>query len=44
MREVMPWSCPEDIQLLFPEIEGNYELPENIVKYLEDKENSQKEK
>lgn len=37
-------DAPEDIQLLFPEIEGNYELPENIVKYLEDKENSQKEK
>lgn len=37
-------DVPEDIQLLFPEIEGNYELPENIVKYLEDKENSQEEK
>lgn len=36
-------DAPEEIQLLFPEIEGNYELPENIIKYLEDKENSQEE-
>lgn len=34
-------DSPEDIQLLFPEIQGNLELPENIIKYLEDKENSE---
>lgn len=33
-------DAPKDIQLLFPEIQGNLELPENIIKYLEDKENS----
>lgn len=34
-------DAPEDIQLLFPEIQGDLELPENIIKYLEDKEASQ---
>ena len=34
-------ESPENIQLLFPEIQGNLELPENIIKYLEDKENSE---
>lgn len=26
-------DTPEDIQLLFPEIQGDLELPENIIKY-----------
>lgn len=34
-------DAPEDIQLLFPEIQGNLDLPENIIKYLEDKEELQ---
>lgn len=34
-------ESPENIQLLFPEIQGDLELPENIIKYLEDKEASQ---
>jgi len=31
-------DAPEDVQALFPEIQGNLELPDNIMKYLEDKE------
>lgn len=31
-------DAPEEIQALFPEIKSNLELPENIIKYLEDKD------
>lgn len=31
-------DAPEEIQALFPEIQGNLELPDNIMNYLEDKE------
>lgn len=31
-------DSPEEIQSLFPEIQGNLELPDNIMKYLEEKE------
>lgn len=30
-------DAPEETQLLFPEIQGNLELSDNIIKYLEDK-------
>ena len=30
-------DSPEDIQMLFPEIQGNLELPESIIKYIEEK-------
>ena len=37
-------DAPEEIQVLFPEIQGNLELPDNIMNYLEDKEkNNNKE-
>lgn len=31
-------DAPEDVQLLFPEIQENLELPESIIKYIEEKE------
>ncbi|MDE5539218.1 MAG: hypothetical protein K2J20_01885 [Bacilli bacterium] len=31
-------DAPKDVQALFPEIQGNLELPDNILKYLEKKE------
>lgn len=31
-------DTPEDVQLLFPEIQENLELPESIIKYIEEKE------
>ena len=31
-------DSPEEVQALFPEIQGNLELPDNIMNYLEDKE------
>lgn len=31
-------DSPDEIQALFPELQNNLELPDNIVKYLEDKE------
>lgn len=31
-------DAPEDVQALFPEIQSNLELPDNIMKYLEEKE------
>lgn len=31
-------DSPEEVQLLFPEIQSNLELPDNIVKYIEEKE------
>lgn len=31
-------DAPEEVQALFPEIQGNLELPDNIMNYLEDKE------
>ena len=34
-------DAPEDVQVLFPKIEGDLELPDNIVKYLEDKSENQ---
>lgn len=34
-------DAPDDIQLLFPKIESSLELPDNIVKYLEDKSEGQ---
>lgn len=30
-------DAPEDVQALFPEIQGNFELPDNIINYLEEK-------
>lgn len=30
-------DAPEEVQALFPEIQGNLELPDNIMNYLEDK-------
>jgi hypothetical protein len=30
-------DAPEDVQALFPEIQGNLELPDNIINYLEEK-------
>ena len=33
-------DAPEDVQLLFPEIQGNLELPGELMKYLEDKESA----
>lgn len=32
-------DSPEEVQLLFPEIQSNLELSDNIIKYLEDKGN-----
>ena len=34
-------DAPKDVQALFPEIESSLELPDNIVKYLEDKSEGQ---
>lgn len=34
-------DAPEEVQALFPEIQGNLELPDSIIKYLEDKEEKQ---
>lgn len=34
-------DAPTDVQALFPEIESSLELPDNIVKYLEDKSEGQ---
>lgn len=34
-------DAPKEIQLLFPEIQGNLELPDSVSKYLEDKEEVQ---
>lgn len=31
-------DAPDDVQALFPEMQSNLELPDNIVKYLEEKE------
>ena len=31
-------DAPEEVQVLFPEIQGNLELPGEFIKYLEDKE------
>lgn len=31
-------DSPEEVQVMFPEIQGDLELPESIVKYIEDKE------
>lgn len=31
-------DSPDDIQSLFPEIQGNLELPDSLIKYLEEKE------
>lgn len=31
-------DAPEEVQVLFPEIQGNLELPGELMKYLEDKE------
>lgn len=31
-------DSPEEVQAMFPEIQGDLELPESIVKYIEDKE------
>ena len=31
-------DAPEEVQALFPEIQGNLELPDNIMKYLDKKE------
>lgn len=31
-------DSPEDVQALFPEIQSNLELPDSIIKYLEEKE------
>ena len=36
-------DSPEDTQALFPEIQGNLELPDNIMKYLESKSEEQQE-
>lgn len=35
-------DAPEDVQALFPEIQGNLELPDKIMKYLENKEETVK--
>lgn len=34
-------DSPDDVQSLFPEIQGNLELPNSLMKYLEDKETSE---
>lgn len=34
-------DAPEEVQALFPEIQSNLELPDNIIKYLEEKEQPQ---
>lgn len=31
-------DAPEDVQALFPEIQGNLELPDSVIKYIEGKE------
>lgn len=31
-------DAPDDVQALFPEIQSNLELPDNIMKYLEEKD------
>lgn len=31
-------DAPDEVQALFPEIQGNLDLPDNIMSYLEDKE------
>lgn len=33
-------DSPDDVQSLFPEIQGNLELPDSIIKYLEDKQDN----
>lgn len=35
-------DTPNEVQALFPEIQSNLELPNNIVKYIEEKEQSKK--
>lgn len=34
-------DAPEEVQVLFPEIQGNLELPGELMKYLEDKESEE---
>lgn len=34
-------DAPEEVQALFPEIQGNLELPGELMKYLEDKESEE---
>lgn len=36
-------DAPEEVQALFPEIQGSLELPDSIMKYLEDKTESLEE-
>lgn len=36
-------DAPEDVQALFPEIQGNLELPDNIINYLEEKTDAQEQ-
>lgn len=34
-------DSPDEVQALFPEIQGDLELPDSVIKYLEDKEKKQ---
>lgn len=36
-------DSPEDVQALFPQMQTNYELPSDIIKYLEEKDTSSRE-